>query len=56
MATASFIIARKGYEQAADQPLRDLAEKLASDRFAQLQAQGARKFSGPVRIRNVRVV
>lgn len=55
MATASFIIARKGYEQAADQPLRDLAEKLASDRFARLQAEGARRFSGPVRIRNVRV-
>jgi imidazolonepropionase-like amidohydrolase len=55
LASASFIIARKGYEKAADQPLRDLAEKLASDRFAALQTESARKFTGPVRIRNVRV-
>ena len=37
VASAGFILARKGYEQAADKPLRELAEKLASDRFAQLQ-------------------
>ena len=55
VASAGFILARKGYEQAADKPLRELAEKLASDRFAQLQAEGAKRFAGPVRIRNVRV-
>ncbi len=55
VASAGFILARKGYEQAADKPLRDMAEKLASDRFAQLQAEGAKRFSGPVRIRNVRL-
>ncbi len=55
VASAGFILARKGYERAADQPLRDLAEQLASGRFAQLQSDSAKKFSGPVRIRNVRV-
>lgn len=55
VASAGFILARKGYENAADKPLREMAEKLASDRFAQLQAEGAKHFAGPVRIRNVRV-
>lgn len=55
VASAGFILARKGYEQAADKPLREMAEKLASDRFARLQAEGAKRFDGPVRIRNVRV-
>lgn len=55
LATAGFLIARKGYERVADEPLRNLSEKLASDRFAQLQAENAKKFAGPVRIRNVRV-
>ncbi len=55
VASAGFILARKGYETAADRPLREMAEKLASDRFAQLQAEGAKRFAGPVRIRNVRV-
>lgn len=55
LASASFIIARKGYEKAADEPLRALAEKLASDRLAALQADYAHRYSGPVRIRNVRV-
>ncbi len=54
-ASAGFILARKGYEKAADQPLRDLAEKLASDRFSRLQGEAVKKFAGPVRIRNVRV-
>ncbi|HVR92012.1 MAG TPA: amidohydrolase family protein [Novosphingobium sp.] len=53
--SASFIIARAGYEKTADQPLRDLAERLASERFAALQTQGAHHFAGPVRIRNVRI-
>ncbi len=55
VASASFIIARKGYEVVADVPLRALAEKLASDRFAQLQRDHARRYAGPVRLRNVRV-
>jgi len=55
VSSASFIIARKGYETAADVPLRALAEKLASDRFAQLQRDHARRYAGPVRLRNVRV-
>ncbi len=54
-ASANFILARAGYEHAADKPLRTLAEKLASERFAALQATGAHHYSGPVRIRNVRV-
>ena len=55
LSSSGFILARKGYERAADKPLRDLAEKLASGRFAQLQGESAKRFSGPVRIRNVRV-
>ncbi len=55
LASAGFIIARAGYEKAADQPLRDLSEKLASDRFAMLQKDGAKRYAGPVRIRNVRL-
>lgn len=54
-ASARFVIARAGYERAADKPLRDLAEKLASERFAGLQRTGAHRYAGPVRIRNVRV-
>ncbi|MDP3908252.1 amidohydrolase family protein [Novosphingobium sp.] len=55
LASAGFIIARAGYEKAADQPLRELSEKLASDRFAMLQKDGAKRYAGPVRIRNVRL-
>jgi len=55
LSSAGFILARKGYERAADKPLRDLAEQLASGRFAQLQSESAKRFPGPVRIRNVRV-
>jgi imidazolonepropionase-like amidohydrolase len=55
IASAGFIIARKGYEKVADEPLRALAEKLASDRFAALQKDYAHRYPGPVRIRNVRV-
>ena len=55
IASANFIMARKGYETAADVPLRALAERLASDRFAALQAEGAHRYGTPVRIRNVRV-
>ena len=55
IASADFIIARKGYELAADEPLRALSEKLESDRFAGIQTEYAHRFDGPVRIRNVRV-
>jgi hypothetical protein len=49
------IVARKGYEVQADRPLRDLVERLGSERLARLQEEGANRYSGPVRIRNVRV-
>ena len=55
VASADFIIARKGYEMAADEPLRALSEKLESERFAAIQAEYAHRFDGPVRIRNVRI-
>ena len=55
IASADFIIARKGYEKAADEPLRALSEKLESDRFAAIQTEFAHRFDGPVRIRNVRI-
>lgn len=54
-ATPDFIIAREGYEKAADEPLRNLSERLATERLAALQAKGAKRFDGPVRIRNVRL-
>lgn len=54
-ATPDFIIARQGYEKAADEPLRNLSERLATQRLAALQAKGAKRFDGPVRIRNVRL-
>ncbi|HEX4848222.1 MAG TPA: amidohydrolase family protein, partial [Novosphingobium sp.] len=55
VASADFIIARKGYEKAADQPLRDLSEQLESQRFSQIQREYAHRFDAPVRIRNVHV-
>lgn len=55
VASPGFITVRAGYQQAADQPLRDLSERLASERYAAIQAEGARRYAGPVRIRNVRV-
>lgn len=54
-ATPDLIIARAGYEKAADKPLRDLSERLASERLAGLQKDGAHRYAGPVRIRNVRL-
>ena len=55
-ATASprFSMVREGYE-AADQRLRDYAEKLSTERFVEIQSQVARNYDAPVRIRNVRV-
>ncbi len=54
-AMPDLIIARAGYEKAADKPLRDLSERLASQRLAGLQKDGAHRYDGPVRIRNVRL-
>ncbi len=52
---ANFIIARTGYEKGADATLRPLAERLISERLSDLQKQGARNWTGPVRLRNVKV-
>jgi imidazolonepropionase-like amidohydrolase len=55
-ATASprFSMVREGYE-AADQELRDYAEKLSTDRFVEIQSGVAHSYDAPVRVRNVRV-
>ena len=53
--SAGFILARAGYEKGADVPMRALAEKLAAERLAAIQSEGARRFAGPVRLRNVRL-
>lgn len=45
-------VIRAGYE-AADKRLRDYSEQLSTERFVRLQAETARNFEGPVRIRNV---
>ena len=55
IASADFIIARKGYETAADEPLRALSERLESERFSSIQKEFAHRYDGPVRIRNVRI-
>ncbi|MFM5907158.1 MAG: amidohydrolase family protein [Novosphingobium sp.] len=55
MPSANFIIARSGYEKGADAKLRPLAEQLVSERLTDLQKQGARKWSAPVRLRNVKI-
>jgi imidazolonepropionase-like amidohydrolase len=55
MPSANFIIARSGYEKGADAKLRPLAEQLVSERLSDLQKQGAHRWSGPVRLRNVRI-
>ena len=49
------ILIKKGYQDVADKPLRDLSEKLATERLSRLQSEGAHRYAGPVRIRNVRV-
>ena len=54
VATPNVIIVRQGYEP-ADKPLREYVEKLSTDRFVEIQAAAARRFDGPVRIRNVRI-
>lgn len=49
------ILIKNGYQEVADKPLRDLSEKLATERLSRLQSEGAHRYAGPVRIRNVRV-
>jgi len=55
-ATASprFAMVREGYES-ADEDLRAWAEALSTERFVEIQANVARRYEAPVRIRNVRV-
>ena len=53
--SADFLLARSGYEKLADVPMRALAEKLSSERLGEIQAQGAHRWEGPVRLRNVKV-
>lgn len=53
--TDSNVLVRKGYEKVSEEPLVALAEKLGAERFSRLQAEGARHYAGPVRIRNVRL-
>lgn len=54
VASPRFSMVREGYE-AADETLREYAEKLSTERFVEIQAEAAHNFSAPVRIQNVRV-
>ncbi|MGJ8536880.1 MAG: amidohydrolase family protein [Parasphingopyxis sp.] len=54
VASPRFAIVRAGYE-AADAALRDYAQTLSTERFVRIQAESARNFEGPVRVRNVLV-
>ena len=49
-----FAIVRAGYES-ADSALRDFAQELSTERFVRIQAESARNFDGPVRVRNVHI-
>lgn len=49
------VLVRKGYEKVSEEPLIAMAEKLGAERFARLQAENAKRYAGPVRIRNVRL-
>ncbi len=51
MASPRFAVIRAGYEE-ADARLRETAERLSTERFVRIQAESARNFDGPVRIRN----
>jgi imidazolonepropionase-like amidohydrolase len=48
------VTVRKGYE-GEDQKLRDLAERMAAARYAEIQKATAHDYKAPVRIRNVRI-
>jgi len=52
IASPRFAVIRAGYE-AADERLRDYSVQLSTERFVRIQAETARDFDGPVRIRNV---
>ena len=54
VASPRFAIVREGYE-GADEALRAEAERYSTQRFVEIQANAARNFNGPVRIRNVRI-
>jgi len=54
VASPRFAMIRAGYE-AADEALRAEAERYSTQRFVEIQAQTARNYDGPVRIRNVRI-
>lgn len=49
------VLVRRGYEKVSEEPLIAMAEKLGAERFARLQAENAKRYAGPVRIRNVRL-
>ena len=49
------IVQRKGLANPDSRALRDLSEELASKRLAGLQSEHAKRYPGPVRIRNVRI-
>lgn len=49
------VLVRKGYEKVAVEPLRVEAEQMGAERFVALQKDNARRYAGPVRIRNVRL-
>lgn len=53
-ASPRFAVVRAGYE-AADQALREYAQQLSTERFVRIQAESARNFDGPVRVRNVHI-
>lgn len=55
VSTPDSVLVRKGYEAVAVEPLRAEAERLGAERFTTLQKDNARRYAGPVRIRNVRV-
>jgi len=50
-----FIIRRKELTDETSKALQELSEQLASQRLARFQEESARRFGGPVRIRNVRI-
>lgn len=54
VASPRFAIIRAGYE-AADAQLRDYTQTLSTERFVRIQAESARNFNGPVRVRNAYV-
>ena len=52
--TPRFAVIRSGYES-EDERLRGLSTEYAAKRFEDIQQRLARKFDGPVRIKNVRI-